>query len=152
MKIVKNIFPLLIIVSFLFYTGCSSSAKDNSLHWYTNLAKAEQTAQKVNRPILVDFTGSDWCIWCKRLDNEVFSKDEFKNYAKNNLILVKIDFPEKIQQTPATKYYNQQLAQKFGVQGFPTVFLLSSKGEPIARTGYQAGGAANYVQHIKSLL
>ncbi len=152
MKIMKNILSVLIASSFLFIYGCSVNAKSNSLKWYDNLEKAEQVAQNENRPILVDFTGSDWCIWCKRLDNEVFSKDEFINYANENLVLVKIDFPQNIDQSVATKYYNQQLAQKFGVQGFPTIILLKSDGEPIAATGYQAGGAANYVEHIKSLL
>jgi protein disulfide-isomerase len=152
MKIIKNILPILFAVVFLSTNGCSLHAKGKSLKWYDNLEKAEQVAQKENRPIMVDFTGSDWCVWCKRLNAEVFSKDEFINYANNNLVLVKIDFPQNLEQTAATKYYNQKLAQKFGVQGFPTVILLKSNGEPIAQTGYQQGGAANYVEHIKSLL
>jgi len=152
MKIIKNILPILIAAALLSVYGCSLNAKSKSLKWYDNLEKAEQVAQKENRPILVDFTGSDWCVWCKRLSAEVFSKDEFINYANENLILVKIDFPQNIQQTPATKYYNQNLAQKFGVQGFPTIILLKSNGDPIAQTGYQPGGAANYVEHIKSML
>ena len=152
MKIIRNVVPFVFVVSLIFFMGCSNQAKDSSLKWYDNLETAQQVAQKENKPIFVDFTGSDWCVWCKKLNSEVFTQDEFINYAKNNLVLVKIDFPENIPQSTATKYYNQQLAQRFGVQGFPTVIILNSNGAPVAQTGYQPGGAANYVQYIKSLL
>ena len=148
----KRALALLSAVSLLWLWGCSNQAKTNDLKWYDNLQTAVNVAQKSGRPIFVDFTGSDWCIWCKRLNAEVFSKEEFINYAKNNLVLVKIDFPQNIPQTEATKYYNNQLAQRFGVKGFPTIVLLKSNGTPIAVTGYQYGGASAYVQHIKSLL
>lgn len=152
MKIIKNVLPVILAAALLSIYGCSLNAKSNSLKWYSNLEKAQKVAQNENRAILVDFTGSDWCVWCKRLSKEVFTQDEFIKYAKNNLVLVKIDFPQHIEQSAATKYYNQQLAQKFGVQGFPTIFILNSNGKLIAQTGYQPGGASNYVEHIKSLL
>lgn len=152
MKKIKFILPLLFAVYLISFTGCSNQAKDGGLKWYDNLENAEQAAQKENKPIFVDFTGSDWCVWCKKLNSEVFTQDAFINYAKKNLILVKIDFPENIPQSASTKYYNQQLAQRFGVQGFPTVILLSSSGTTIAQTGYQPGGAENYVQYLKTVL
>lgn len=136
----------------LFISGCSLHSKEKELNWHDNLEAAVTIAQKEHRPILVNFTGSDWCKWCKKLNAEVFSQDEFVNYAKNNLVLVKIDFPEHIKQTPATQFYNRQLAQKYGVQGFPTIIIMNSSGKPLAITGYQEGGAAAYVRHIKSLL
>ncbi len=148
----KKAFALLVVIVMLGSWGCSNHAKSNDLTWYDNLETAEQVAQKDGRPILVNFTGSDWCVWCKKLNAEVFSQDDFINYAKNNLVLVKIDFPENIPQTQATKYYNDQLAQQFDVKGYPTIILLKSDGTPIAATGYQEGGAAAYVQHLQSLL
>ncbi len=148
----KRLFSLFIAVALLGLWGCSNQAKTNDLKWYDNLQTAVNVAQKSGHPIMVDFTGSDWCVWCKRLNAEVFSHDEFVNYAKNNLVLVKIDFPQNIPQSQATKYYNNQLAQRFGVKGFPTIVLLKSDGTPVAVTGYQAGGASAYVEHIKSLL
>ncbi|MGB5896232.1 MAG: thioredoxin family protein, partial [Ignavibacteriaceae bacterium] len=99
-----------------------------------------------------NFTGSDWCKWCFKLSDEVFSKDAFKEYADENLILVKLDFPRSISQSSETKAYNQSLAQKYGVQGFPTIIIFNSQGKPVAKTGYRTGGAANYVSHIKSFL
>ena len=149
----KNILKYLTVLSFIiFISGCSLHSKEKELNWHDNLESAVKIAQKEHRPILVDFTGSDWCKWCKKLNAEVFSQDDFVNYAKSNLVLVKIDFPEHIKQTPATQYYNRQLAQKFGVQGFPTIIIMDSSGKPLAVTGYQKGGAVAYVQHIKSLL
>lgn len=108
-----------------------------------------QKAQKENKTVLVNFTGSDWCIWCQRLSNEVFTQKEFEVFAKENLILVKIDFPKNIEQSMETKMYNNQLAQRFGVKGFPTIFLLNKNGHVILQTGYQPGGPINYVNHLK---
>ncbi len=151
MKFALRILSAIILLNLLLFWGCSKNS-NSSLKWYTDLSQAMKVAQKENRTILVDFTGSDWCVWCKRLDKEVFSQEPFEKYADNNLVLVKIDFPEKIQQSDATIYYNRQLAQKFGVQGFPTIFLLNPKGQIIAQTGYQQGGAEAYVQNLKSLI
>jgi protein disulfide-isomerase len=145
----------LILTSFLavlFIIGCSSDSAGDNLNWETNLETAIKKAKQENKTILINFTGSDWCIWCKRLTDEVFSKSEFEDYAKEKLILVKLDFPRAIEQTQETKLYNNQLAQKYNVKGFPTILLLNSSGVMIAQTGYQPGGAANYVTHLKSYL
>ena len=151
MKFAVRILSAVVLLNLLLFWGCSNDNSTN-LKWYTNLDQAMKAAQKENKTILVDFTGSDWCVWCKRLDKEVFSQGPFEKYADNNLVLVKIDFPEKIKQSESTIYYNRQLAQKFGVQGFPTIYLLNPKGQIIAQTGYQQGGAEAYVQHLKSLI
>jgi thioredoxin-related protein len=120
--------------------------------WLTSLdtAKAEAAARKV--PILVDFSGSDWCGWCIRLDKEVFSKPAFRDYAKGNLVLLLLDFPRGKAQSDEEKKVNRALAEQFRVEGFPTVLLLSAEGNELARTGYQSGGAEAYVQHLKSLI
>ena len=106
----------LILTSFLsvlFIIGCSTDSVGDNLEWETNLEKAIKKAKQENKTILVNFTGSDWCIWCKRLTDEVFSKSEFEDYAKEKLILVKLDFPRSIEQTKETKLYNNQ-PQKLG--------------------------------------
>lgn len=139
--------------------SCSAQEKSSSaqtagteLKWTTSMeaAKAEAVARKV--PILVDFSGSDWCGWCIRLEKEVFSQPAFKEFAKGNLVLLLVDFPRRVQQTAEVKMANRKLAEEFGVEGFPTVLLLNAEGRELARTGYKAGGAAAYVEHLKSLL
>jgi protein disulfide-isomerase len=147
----KQLTSFFVLFIFLF-TSCNNGQSSDGLDWQTNLEKAITVAKTEHKAVLVDFTGSDWCIWCKRLSSEVFQQKEFKDYAYKNLILVKLDFPRDIEQTQATKYYNNSLAQKYGIQGFPTILIFNSKGDLVAKTGYQPGGAANYVQHIKSFL
>ncbi len=148
----KRLAGILVIAFLVFATGCNSQSKEGLLKWNTNLEAAVKIAQKEHKPILVNFTGSDWCKWCKKLNAEVFTQDAFIDYAKKNLILVKIDFPRYKKLPASVEYYNRQLATKFGVQGFPTIALLNSSGQPVAMTGYRDGGAQAYVNHLKSLL
>ena len=148
-KVTFVLFPLL-----FFVIACSDykTQTSDNLNWINDLEKAIETAKAESKAVLVNFTGSDWCNWCFKLSNEVFSQEEFKEYADENLILVKVDFPQSIPQSSETKAYNQSLAQKFGVQGFPTIIIINSQGKPVAKTGYQAGGPVNYINHIKSHL
>ena len=149
MKQLTSFFVLFILL----FTGCNNGqASSDNLDWKENLEQAVAQAKMENKAVLVNFTGSDWCIWCKRLNSEVFTQKEFEDYAKNNLVLVKLDFPKDIPQTNETKLYNNTLAQKFGIQGFPTILIMNSKGDLVAKTGYQPGGPAKYVDHIKSYL
>ena len=149
MKQLTSLFVLFILL----FTGCNNGqASSDNLDWKENLEQAVAQAKKENKAVLVNFTGSDWCIWCKRLNSEVFTQKEFENYADKNLVLVKLDFPKDIPQSQETKIYNNTLAQKFGIQGFPTILIMNSKGELVAKTGYQPGGPAKYVDHIKSYL
>ncbi len=120
--------------------------------WPTDFEKAKEEAAARNVPILADFSGSDWCGWCIRLDNEVFSKPEFKAYAKENVVLFLADFPNSKPQSAEIKAQNETLSKCYGIRGFPTVLLLDADGNVLGRTGYKAGGAATYVEHIKSLL
>jgi thioredoxin-related protein len=143
----------LFILFILLFTSCNNGqSSSDKLDWNGNLEKAIEQAKKENKTILVNFTGSDWCIWCKRLSAEVFQQKEFEAYAKESLVLVILDFPKDIEQTQETKSYNNMLAQKYGIQGFPTILLINSEGKLVAQTGYQPGGAVKYVEHIKSYL
>ena len=120
--------------------------------WHTDFEKAKAIAKAEKRPMLIDFTGSDWCGWCVKLDKEVFSKDEFKEYAAENLVLVELDFPRKKAQSAAEKAQNAALAKKFEIRGYPTILLIDADGKEIARTGYQKGGPKSYVRHLEKLL
>jgi protein disulfide-isomerase len=132
--------------------GCSKGGSNDNLNWEDNLETALQKAKAENKAVLVNFTGSDWCQWCIKLSDEVFSKSEFEDYADENLILVRLDFPRSIEQSAETKAYNNQLAQKYGVQGFPTILLFNSSGNLVKTTGYLPGGPVTYIDHLKSNL
>lgn len=120
--------------------------------WLTSFEEAKKVAAEKDLPILVDFSGSDWCGWCIKLDKEVFSKVEFKKYAKNNLVLFMVDFPRSKEQPVEIKKQNEALAQQYGVRGFPTVLLLDATGQQIGKTGYQRGGPEKYIEHIKGII
>lgn len=120
--------------------------------WSEDFAAAKKAAQEANKPMLVDFTGSDWCHWCVKLDKEVFSHDVFKSFAKDNLVLFKADFPRRGTQSESTKAQNKKLAEQFNVEGFPTIFILDHNEKIIGQLGYQPGGPEKYVEAIKAIL
>jgi len=127
----------------------------NFLHaadWLTNYDQAVRKAVAENKPILADFTGSDWCGWCMRLDKEVFSQPQFDAWASANVVLLKIDFPRQTPLDVATQRANDALAQRFKIQGFPTVVIFNPDGSQKARTGYREGGVTAYVQYLNGLL
>jgi thioredoxin-related protein len=120
--------------------------------WETDFELAKQRAKDEKKDILVDFTGTDWCSWCIKLKKEVFDQPAFQEYAKKNLIMVELDFPRKKVLDEKLKKQNAELAEKYEVQGYPTILLLNSKGREVARTGYQEGGPEKYIDHVKELL
>ena len=116
--------------------------------WIEDIEAAQEMAKAKNRPILVNFTGSDWCGWCKRLDREVFSQNEFASFAKENLVLLKVDFPKYRKLSKEKMRQNYAFANKYGVMGYPTIYLMDSSGRTILKTGYVPGGAERYIQHL----
>ena len=120
--------------------------------WYTDLDEAKAVAAKENKPLLVDFTGSDWCGYCIKLHAEVFNKPEFEEFAKN-YVLVELDFPNKKPQPAEEKAKNKATQTKFGVSGFPTVLLIDAKsGEAYGRqSGYGPGtGPKAYIEKLSA--
>lgn len=120
--------------------------------WMTDFPAAQAQAKAEGKPLLLDFTGSDWCGWCIRLDREVFSQAAFKEFAASELVLVELDFPRGKKQSAEVRAQNEALAAKYGIEGFPTLILLSPAGGVVGRTGYREGGAEAYVEHLKALL
>jgi thioredoxin-related protein len=133
--------PMKRLLSALFVCGVAGTLLAGDLHWSTSVPEAKAKAQKESKLVLLDFTGSDWCGWCKKLDAETFSKSEFADYAKKNLVLVEVDFPRSKTQSDDLKMANQELAKKYEVSGYPTLVVLKPDGTVVwKQVGYLAGG------------
>ena len=158
----KSILSLLIlaIVSFAFTTQgqkkkTTLKEKEISINWQSDYDEAFKLAQKKKKPLLVFFTGSDWCGPCKMLHADLFDNEEFIKYANKNLILYKADFPRKESNiTDAQKLKNNELKSKFNIAGFPTVILLNSKGEILGKqVGYsRTQGSENHKKTIEDAI
>ncbi|MFA5505909.1 MAG: thioredoxin family protein [Vulcanimicrobiota bacterium] len=136
------------LLSLFLLTGVALADKSGPT-WYTDWNKAAAAAKKENKPILMDFTGSDWCGWCIKLHDEVFSKDEFKTWASKNAILMVIDFPRKSNMTAAQKSSNQALARKYGIRGYPTIVVVDAAGKKQGQLGYVAGGPSAWIKEAQ---
>jgi thioredoxin-related protein len=120
--------------------------------WLDNFEKAKKESARRNVPILMNFSGSDWCIWCKRLTKEVFSQEEFLKFAEKNLVLFVADFPQYKSLPDEIAKQNSYLNNKYGITGYPSIYLVDSEGKELARTGYMKGGPKVYIQHLQDLL
>ena len=114
---------------------------------------ALKKAAAENKTVLALFTGSDWCIWCQRLEGEVLSQKAFSDEVGKTFVPVFLDFPsDKSLVKEATLKRNRELSKKYSVRGYPTVLLLNAKGEVLAQTGYRKGGPEKYLAHVKGLV
>lgn len=132
------------------------TAQAAELTWHTDMTKARETAKAQNKAVLVDFTGSDWCGYCIKLDKEVFATKDFAEFAAKNLVLVKADFPRKTKLDPALVKSNAALQKKYAdpFQGYPTVVLVDASGKKLGeKVGYAPGsGPAAYLKDINGML
>ncbi len=137
---------------FIFIAGLAAAAPALAGLWTDDYEDAVAQAKAEGKFLFLDFTGSDWCGWCIKLDNEVFSKSEFKSFAKDNLIPVEVDFPHGKSLSSKTRDQNEKLKQKHGIRGYPTIILLDPDENVIGKTGYKAGGAEAYVEHLEEII
>lgn len=135
-----------------FVLALATGAFAGDLKWHTSLDTAMAESKKTGKPILADFTGSDWCSWCIKLHKEVFAKPEFGAWAKSNVVLLELDFPMKKKQDQAVKKANEALAEKYKIEGFPTVLVLSASGKEIGRLGYEAGGPSVWIKKAETVV
>lgn len=121
--------------------------------WSENFAQAKAAAAAKKIPVLILFSGSDWCPPCKMLEQSVFQKKAFADFASSGkVVLFHADFPRYKSQSDEVKNQNRQLMQTYNIEGVPTVVLTDASGKEFARTGYRPGGAEKYVSHLEELL
>ncbi|MGI8891048.1 MAG: thioredoxin family protein [Chthoniobacterales bacterium] len=140
-------------LAFLALAFCSLSLASARAEadWMTDLGKAQAEAKASHKLLLLDFTGSDWCGWCKLLHAEVFSQPKFKDYARKNLVLMTVDFPRSTPMTSEVRQQNQALARKYGIQGFPTIVVLNGEGKQVGELGYVRGGPDAFLQELEKV-
>jgi thioredoxin-related protein len=120
--------------------------------WLTDLSKAQTKAKEDKRMVLMDFNGSNWCPPCKALRKNVLDTQAFIDYAKTNLVLVDVDFPQPSQQTEELKKANEALSKKYNVEALPTVIVLSSDGKELKRLeGYDGANPADFIGQLEKL-
>jgi len=120
--------------------------------WETDFEKAQRLARATDRYLLVDFTGSDWCPWCIKLESRVFSTSAFRTFAATNFVRVMVDFPRRKQLPRQEQKRNQALLERYGVSGLPTVLVMSADGTVIGRTGYRDASAEEYIRALEGIL
>lgn len=149
----KSLLTLILIVG-------SFAIQAQELKWETDINKAIAISNNTKKPMLLFFTGSDWCGWCIRLQKDVLKTSEFKSWATKNVVLVELDFPQRKAQPEKIRMQNSGLQETFGVQGFPTVYFatarLNSKKQilytGIGSTGYVAGGPKAWLAEANEIL
>ena len=142
-------FFLFAVAASVFASGSLANAESG---WLTDYKKAQQEAKAGNKFLLLDFTGSDWCGWCKKFDREVLLQPQFKDYARDNLVVVELDFPRAKEQSSELRKQNRELAQQYEIVGFPTIVVLSADGQKLWRyDGYFADGPAAFIAQLQKL-
>jgi protein disulfide-isomerase len=139
------------IVIGLLACGVLLQAGAAELKWLTDLPKAQAKAKDEKKLVMMDFTGSDWCPWCIKLNKEIFSQPEFIKYAEKNLVPVEVDFPRNKAQSDELKKANQALQDKYKIDGYPTVIVLNSEGKKVGELGYMEGGPKAFIAKLDKL-
>lgn len=148
---------ILVVPTFVLSSGCAKSsimsllrldaneasdqsfgARANESDWHELMVVAQRKSAQTGKPILVDFTGSDWCHWCVKLKEDVFETKTFKNWARENVILLELDYPRSVEQRDEIKQQNADMAERYNIESYPTVLLLDANGEVLGKLGYQA--------------
>ena len=129
----------------------SSMSTSSTLAWRTDYAKVLQESKSSGKPIFLFFTGSDWCVWCKRLEQEVFNQKEFIK-SSDKFIFVMVDLPMKTNLPASLEDQNERLQEQFSVKQFPTVVIIDGDEKVIGTTGYKSGGPRRYLTHLKQLV
>lgn len=123
--------------------------------WLTDFDQAKKLALQGDRPIVLVFSGSDWCAPCIKLENRVFKTPEFQEYAKEHYVLLRADFPRKKKnRLPETlQNHNRKLAEAYNKSGgFPIVVVLDKTGKKLGETGYKKVSPTEYLNILNNMI
>jgi thioredoxin-related protein len=142
-----------LIASVSSFAQNSEAYKAHNEGWIVKMEDAIALSNKTGKPIMANFTGSDWCGWCTKLTNDVFSKQDFKQWAEKNVVLLELDYPRRKQLPDDIKQQNANLQQAFQVAGYPTVWLFHlTEDKENNKFNIEALGKLGYMQDPKSFI
>lgn len=125
---------LILAISLLFFNLGISQEKDTIINWEKDFTKATKKAKKEKKPLLLFFTGSDWCGTCKMLVSDFFNSEKFLKTKVNGFIFYKVDEPKNRDLiTPQQRKDNLKLKSKYKIKGLPVVLIINSRGREIGR-------------------
>ena len=145
-------FPSGLVPFLILHASLTNVAGAWDAAWQTDFQAAQAKAKAQRKTLLVAFTGSDWCPWCKKLKAEVFDKQPFLSAARKQFVLVNVDFPHEKKLPDELKQQNGKLAKRYKINTYPSILLLKPDGELIAHTGYSPGGPEKYVKQLTGLM
>jgi thioredoxin-related protein len=119
--------------------------------WETDYVEALRKARESRKMILLQFTGSDWCSNCIWMEKEVLSTPQFKDYARENFVLLKIDFPQRTRQPEALRQQNDILAREYRLEVFPTFVILNSQGLRVTDFPFEPGDPDRFLRILKNV-
>ena len=160
MRIILSTCTLVLLAAWNLNAQSLEDYKAHNEGWMVSIEEAQSVSKQTGKPIMANFTGSDWCGWCKRLTANVFSKSEFKEWAKDNVVLLELDFPRRTTLPQEIQAQNSSLQRAFRVSGYPTVwvFYLQENAEtgqmdinPVGRTGYK-NSAKEFITEVEGMM
>ncbi len=143
------------LLALIIFIGSISigQAQEQKQEWQTDLGDAKTLAAESDLPIIMVFQGSDWCIPCMKLEKQVWSTNEFQDYAEDHFVMLKVDFPRrKGNRLPEEQQQkNEALAETYNTHGyFPLVVILDDKGTVLGETGYKDVTPKEYIELLES--
>jgi thioredoxin-related protein len=146
----RSVYWLLTMAAAFFAALGPTSTHAGEVLWKTSFEQAIAEASQQNKQVLLYFSGSDWCVPCVEMEQQVLSRKQFAEFASKNLILVKLDFPRHKKLPAAETAQNEQLAKKYAIRGFPTFVLVDASGKEVRRQeGYLEGGPSKFLEWVR---
>ena len=143
-------FLVAVLASSIFAAPLSDSVPKG---WDEDFEEGKALAEKSGKLVLLAFSGSDWCGWCKKMEKEIYSDKKFISEAKKRYVLLMIDNPRNEGLlSPLAKKQNRELTSKYGVRGFPSTVIVRPSGEEVRRFGgYQSGGVDGFLEALAAV-
>ena len=150
----------ILFILFIAVLTSANGVAQETLTWHTDMNEAFEIANKENKTLMLFFTGSDWCGWCKRLQKEVLNTADFEAWAKDNVVLVELDFPRRTPIDRNLQIQNAQMQKMFQVRGYPAIHFVNPEISPegqknlnsLGNTGYVRGGAEKWLEVANNIV